>query len=151
MTDRPKADNRRILTDYSASMKRLLANGAYNGGPRPSEHSIGNTSFLSDNGGAIPPNVLTISNTRSGDAYTNFCKENGHPIHPARMPLDLARFFIRFLTEPGDFIFDPFAGSNTTGQVAEEEGRRWLSVEQSILGSVGRFPTGSTLFTPNIS
>src|SRR5690606_38203858 len=44
-TDRPKADNRRILKEYSASMKRLIETGRYNPGARPSEHNIGQTSF----------------------------------------------------------------------------------------------------------
>ncbi len=38
-------------------------------------------------------------------------------------------FFVQFLTDPGDLVMDPFAGSNTTGAVAEEHGRRWLAVE----------------------
>jgi DNA modification methylase len=45
------------------------------------------------------------------------------------MPAELAAFFIEFLTEPGDLVFDPFAGSNTTGYVAEKLGRRWVSIE----------------------
>src|SRR5207237_8842587 len=57
-TPTPKADNRRVLTAYSESMKRLLARGTYNGGNRPSGHQVGHESFLSNNGGAIPPNVL---------------------------------------------------------------------------------------------
>ena len=35
------------------------------------------------------------------------------------------------LTAPGDVVLDIFAGSNTTGQVAEAEGRRWLAFELS--------------------
>jgi len=55
----PKADNRQVLTRYSESMRKLLKRGTYNPGARPSEHHIGETSFLRDHGGAIPPNVLT--------------------------------------------------------------------------------------------
>lgn len=33
------------------------------------------------------------------------------------------------LTEPGDLVVDIFGGSNTTGQVAEAEGRRWMAFE----------------------
>jgi site-specific DNA-methyltransferase (cytosine-N4-specific) len=33
------------------------------------------------------------------------------------------------LTDPGDLVVDIFAGSNTTGMVAEAEGRRWLAFE----------------------
>ena len=45
------------------------------------------------------------------------------------MPEGLASFFIQFLTDPGDLVFDPFGGSNTTGFVAECLGRQWISVE----------------------
>ena len=33
------------------------------------------------------------------------------------------------LTEPGDLVVDIFGGSNTTGWVAEAEGRRWMVFE----------------------
>jgi site-specific DNA-methyltransferase (cytosine-N4-specific) len=49
--------------------------------------------------------------------------------HPARFPAQVPRFFIDFLTEPGDLVVDAFAGSNATGQVAEEAGRNWSSFE----------------------
>jgi site-specific DNA-methyltransferase (cytosine-N4-specific) len=45
------------------------------------------------------------------------------------MPSEVAEFFIKFLAEPGDIVFDPFAGSNTTGGVAEDLGRRWVACE----------------------
>jgi site-specific DNA-methyltransferase (cytosine-N4-specific) len=130
-SDRPKADNRRILQPYSAAMRQLLKRRKYSSGPRPSQHHIGAASFLVDHGGSIPPNVLTISNTKSNDRYQQYCRENGIVGHPARMPLDLASFFIKFLTEPGDLVLDPFAGSNTTGFAAETLKRRWISIEAS--------------------
>lgn len=141
-TARPKADNRKVLVGYSPSMKKLLSRQSYNAGRRPSEHKIGEVSFLTDNGGAIPPNVLTMSNTVSSDRYRAYCKEHGLKVHPARMPPDLAEFFIKFLTDPEDLVFDPFGGSNTSGAAAEELGRRWLAIEPRadyIEGSRGRF------------
>jgi hypothetical protein len=56
-TDRPHADNRQVLKEYSNSMKDLLAKQKYNTGKRPSQHNIGKTSFLKSNDGAIPSNV----------------------------------------------------------------------------------------------
>jgi site-specific DNA-methyltransferase (cytosine-N4-specific) len=141
-TSHPKANNRNVLEDYSKSMKRLLATGKYNHGHRPSEHKIGELSFLTDNNGAIPSNVLVASNTSSNDKYTRFCKENNVEIHPARMPLDIPDFFIKFLTDEGDVVMDPFSGSNSTGFSAERLGRRWHSIEcneQYLAGSKGRF------------
>jgi len=139
---KPKASNRRVLKPYSDSMKELLRRGTYNSGKRPSEHNISETAFLRNNGGAIPSNVLTYANTRSGDSYQNYCRKNKLGLHPARMPSELAKFFIKFLTVPGDVILDPFGGSNTTGAAAEELERFWISIEASkeyIKGSRGRF------------
>lgn len=141
-SDHPKADNRRVLKPYSKSMKQLLSSKKYNSGKRPSEHSIGKVSFLTDHGGAIPPNVLIMANTRATDAYQAYCREHGLVAHPARMQLDLPEFFIKFLSEPGDLVMDPFAGSNTTGAVAEQLGRKWISIEvqeKYITGSQGWF------------
>src|SRR6476469_2333036 len=82
---RPKADNRKVLIPYSPSMKKLLKRKSYNAGRRPSEHHIGKTSFLTDNGGAIPANVFEFSNTVSTDSYRAYCKANGLKHHPERM------------------------------------------------------------------
>lgn len=141
-TDRPKADNRRVLKEYSDSMQRLLKSQKYNPGKRPSEHNIGETSFLKNNSGAIPSNVITLSNTHPHTDYLNYCRTYNLMPHPARMPIGLPEFFIKFLTKPNDLVLDPFAGSNTTGAAAEQLGRRWLSIEPNedyIEGSKGRF------------
>lgn len=141
-TEKPKASNQRVLQEYSKAMKTLLKRGTYNAGKRPSEHDISATAFLRDNGGAIPSNVLTYANTQNGDAYQIYCRDNELPLHPARMPADLAKFFIKFLTVAGDIVLDPFGGSNTTGAAAEELERFWISIEASedyIKGSRGRF------------
>jgi DNA modification methylase len=140
---RPKANNRNVLREYSDSMRDLLRRQKYNSGTRPSEHKIGVESFLTNNGGAIPSNVITLSNTSANGSYVEYCREKKLTLHPARMPADLAKFFIKFLTETGDVVLDPFAGSNTTGAAAESLGRHWISIEadkQYIRGSRGRFP-----------
>lgn len=129
-TAEPQADNRRVLKPYSKSMRRLLRDG-YDTARRPSQHDIG-PHFQRDNGGAIPPNVLTVPNTRSNDDYIHRCKAAKLPIHPARFVPEVPDFFIRFLTEPGQLVLDPFAGSNVTGQMAEKLGRRWISIEINV-------------------
>ena len=144
---RPKADNRKVLKEYSKSMLQLLKSKKYNAGKRPSEHSIGETSFLKNNKGAIPSNVLTLANTRTNDDYQIYCRENNLPMHPARMQGALADFFINFLTDPGDLVLDPFAGSNTTGASAEHLKRKWLSIEPNedyVRASYGRFANGKS-------
>jgi site-specific DNA-methyltransferase (cytosine-N4-specific) len=140
-TKEPQADNRRVLRPYSSSMKRLLKDG-YEVARRPSQHDIG-PHFRRDNGGAIPPNVLTVPNTRSNEPYLVACRAAGIAPHPARFPRELPEFFIRFLTQPGQLVVDPFAGSNVTGHAADELGRSWLSVELNadyVDGSRLRFP-----------
>lgn len=151
--DYPKADNARVLRPYSESMQRLMERKSYNAGSRPSQHHISKDSFFKNHGGSIahnvlelepmdnkrkvrlpeafqlPENAMSFSNTSSNDHYHRSCKEKAIKPHPARMPVGLASFFIEFLTDPGDLVFDPFAGSNTTGYAAEQLGRRWISVE----------------------
>lgn len=140
-SQRPNADNRRVLKNYSPSMLRLLNSGKYNAGKRPSEHNIGEKSFLRNNNGAIPPNVLTFSNTVASDEYQEYCRKRRLRVHPSRMPTGLAEFFVKFLTAPRNLVLDPFAGSNTTGAVAERLKRRWISIEprqEYVIGSRGR-------------
>ncbi len=127
----PKANISNVLTEYSERMKKLLSDPAqfYSPATRPSGHEI-STNFAKDNGGAIPSNLLQIPNTDSNSQYLQGCKAIGAQRHPARFPEKLPQFFIRFLTDPGDIVLDIFAGSNTTGAVAEAEGRKWLAFEQ---------------------
>jgi site-specific DNA-methyltransferase (cytosine-N4-specific) len=142
LTERPKANNRSVLTEYSKAMRNLLKKGRYNHGARDSEHVIGEESFLKDNGGAIPGNVLSFSNTISGDSYRKYCREKQIKAHPAPMQSKLVEWFIQFLTDEGDLIMDPFGGSNMTGSVAEKMKRKWVTIEPHedyIAGSIGRF------------
>ena len=137
----PKASNRRVLKPYSDSMKKLLENG-YKAKLRPSGHDI-SENFSKDNQGAIPPNLLELANTDSNSAYLRECRKHDIKPYPARFPHGLPEFFIKFLTEPGDLVVDPFAGSNITGEVAERLGRHWLAFdlgEEYLEGSKFRFP-----------
>jgi site-specific DNA-methyltransferase (cytosine-N4-specific) len=108
---------------------------------RPSGHDIGK-GFGKDNGGAIPANLLSFPNSESNGQYLRGCKSLGLKGHPARFPAKLPEFFVKFLTDPGDLVVDIFAGSNTTGQVAESLDRRWLAFEldaEYVAASVFRF------------
>ena len=121
----PAADNSRVLAPYSDDMKRLIARG-YKAKRRPSGHNI-TTKFRNNRGGSIPANLLIRGNNESNSAYIRACAEMGVKVHPARFPPALPDFFIRLLTDEGDLVVDPFAGSNTTGRVAEDLQRRWMS------------------------
>ncbi len=142
----PKASNRRILSAYSDSMQSLLRNG-YSRTLRPSGHDI-SPHFQRDNGGAVPPNLLAIANTESNSRYQSYCRDHGLPIHPARFPALLPEYFIRMLTDQGDLVLDPFAGSCMTGAVAESLGRKWINVDlvqNYLLGARGRFTATPTV------
>lgn len=149
----PKASNLGVLKEYSEDMIRLNRNGV-RGTVRPSGHVIRHSFDKIAAGGSIPSNVtegdfedvpesmLKMGNNAANDAYTKRCKENGIKIHPARFPALLPKFFIKLLTAENDIVLDPFAGSNTTGAVAEGLRRRWLAgeaIEEYLRASTFRF------------
>src|SRR6185312_15303596 len=142
----PKASNSRVLKEYSPDMIRLSRRGVK---PmvRPSGHVIRDSFDKIGAGGAIPPNVvedglpeelglpvpeamLKFGNNAANDEYAKRSKELGLKMHPARFPAALPEFFIKLLTNEGDTVLDPFAGSNTTGVVAEGLRRRWIAMEE---------------------
>jgi site-specific DNA-methyltransferase (cytosine-N4-specific) len=151
-TPYPKASNLNVLKEYSEDMIRLNRNGV-RGTVRPSGHVIRTSFDKISAGGSIPPNVtesefdipesmMKMGNNAANDVYTKRCKEEGIKIHPARFPALLPKFFIKLLTDPGDLILDPFAGSLTAGAVAEGLERRWIageSVEEYLKAGVFRF------------
>jgi site-specific DNA-methyltransferase (cytosine-N4-specific) len=139
-TQWPKASNRRVLQPYSPSMVELLEKG-YKAKKRPSGHDI-SEKFSIDNGAAIPPNLIAIPNTESNSLYLRYCEEHGYKPHPARYPAELPEYFIRMLTDPGDVVVDPFAGSCVTGEVCERLNRSWCCVEllqEYCEAALGRF------------
>jgi site-specific DNA-methyltransferase (cytosine-N4-specific) len=147
----PKASNRRVLQPYSPSMRELLAKG-YKAMTRPSGHDISDK-FSVNNGAAIPPNLIAIPNTESNGAYLRYCQKHGIKPHPARFPPDLPEYFIRMLTDEGDAVFDPFAGSCVTGEVAERLQRAWVccdQIEDYLVGAVGRFLSAPSAKRPSL-
>lgn len=170
-TEWPKADNRRVLQSYSKDMLRLLQRG-YKAKQRPSGHNI-TAKFNRSHGGSIPPNLIKaegpvygqenapenliqMGNNDSNGYYLRACKQAGIKPHPARYPRALPEFFINLLTEEGDTILDPFAGSNVTGEAAEILGRKWISLEinkEYLDGSKFRFeaPTQWKAVEPEVS
>lgn len=129
----PKANVSNVLVPYSDRMKKLISapEKYYKPKERPSGHKISNN-FSSDNGGAIPSNLLQIPNSESNSLYLRRCKNLGIKGHPARFPEKLPEFFIKMLTDENDLVVDIFAGSNTTGAVCEKLNRNWISIENII-------------------
>ncbi|MCW5829413.1 MAG: site-specific DNA-methyltransferase [Deltaproteobacteria bacterium] len=141
----PKANNKNVLKPYSPDMERLMERG-YKAKLRPSGHNITNK-FDTRHEGSIPSNLLEHGNNDSNGFYLKACREAGLKVHPARFPPALPNFFIKLLTNPSDLVLDPFAGSNTTGAVAEKLGRRWIAFElneEYLKGSRFRFEPNKT-------
>lgn len=152
-TPRPYSDNRTVLQPYSDVHRRQMARYAdMERKFRPSGHDV-SCQIYRDNGGSIPGNVIRCAYAADDMAYVRRCKELGLAPHPARFPVALPDFLIRFLSRPGDLVLDFFSGSATTGQAAERLGRRWLAIEKSfayIKTSLVRFDSVSCnpLFVP---
>lgn len=127
------ADNRRCLVEHTAEHRRFVETGGvhryarYAGG----SHTVDEGSYSAVTAGAIARNVLTIVH-RDPDQQParDFAAVNGLPLHPALMPVKLAEHFVRFLSEVGDLVVDPFGGWATTGRGAELHGRRWMVTER---------------------
>ncbi len=149
----PKANNRRVLQPYTPRMQKNIAEGGErHGSKRPSGHGDALVQFARDNGGSIRSNLISAPNAVSNDSYMRQCRAAGLPIHPARFPEAVPSMFIQLLTEPGDTVYDPFAGSNTVGYLCERLGRQWITSERALTyinGSKFRFPP-ETLSEPHI-
>lgn len=50
--------------------------------------------------------------------------------HPTVKPLALMRWLVKLVTQPGDLVLDPFAGSGTTGMACVLEGREFIGIER---------------------
>ena len=102
-TNSPKSNIKNVLVPYSSRMKNLIERPQdfvkQEGTVRPSGHVMGMKSWAKNNGGAIPSNLLQISNSESNSQYLRYCKIIGIKGHPARFPLKLPEFFIKMLTD----------------------------------------------------
>jgi site-specific DNA-methyltransferase (adenine-specific) len=69
--------------------------------------------------------------------------------YPTQKPVGILRRIIQASSKPGDLVLDFFAGSGTTGFVANELGRKFILVDQnpeSIAVIKNRLPKGSFQF-----
>ena len=151
----PYANVRELLRPYSDTHTARLRAGKVSPQGKPSapdSHSRGSSRFI-DCGGAIPHSILTIANSNASDAYLQSCREFGIEPNGARMPPELASQIIKLTTREGDVVYDPMAGSNVVGFMAEKLGRRWLASDRSLTymaGSAGRFHPGSVAFNESV-
>jgi site-specific DNA-methyltransferase (adenine-specific) len=52
--------------------------------------------------------------------------------HPTVKPVELMRWLVRLVNEPGALILDPFAGSGTTGVACQLEGIPFVLIEREL-------------------
>lgn len=148
LTNSPKhwrADNRRVLQEHTerhlnymhaggATTSASYGDGAYRRRPG---------AFGAVTKGKIPRNVLEIAHRCSyNQMLRREAQAQGLPMHGATMPLKLARFFVDYLTEPGDMVVDLFGGWLKTAKAAQDAKRRWLATElhaELLLGAANGF------------
>ena len=67
----------------------------------------------------VVPNTITFS----GGSTKN-------KIHPTQKPIEVLRYFIELCSNENDTVFDPFAGSGSTGLAAKESNRQFVLIER---------------------
>lgn len=129
---RVRSDNRRVLEPHTDRHLRMMQAG---GAGRTATYGDGAYKIRPESygritEGKIPRNVIqrghACNDTRT---YREHAATLGLPAHGAMQPTLIPDFFIRFLTEPGDLVVDPFGGTARTGLAAERLGRHWLVTE----------------------
>ena len=77
--------------------------------------------------------TMTTNNTKYKDNIFEYCvgKKQGTQTHPAPFPEELANDHIISWSNEGDIIYDPFAGSGTTGKMAILNKRKCIMSEIS--------------------
>lgn len=129
--------------EYAKRSAAQLANDKQRGKEvRPSGYDINPDAFARRNTGPMPGNLIIAGGASGSDAYSKRCRESGIEAHPARYPEELPRRIICLTTEPGHVVYDPMSGSNTTGKVAMELGRKFIASEPMlsyVMGSSLRF------------
>jgi adenine-specific DNA-methyltransferase len=101
----------------------------------PDETGIRRRTYLADRKG-LPPSTLWSALDVTG--HNRQAKYEQRKLFPDRSKEDwfatpkperLIRRVLEIATNPGDLVLDSFAGSGTTGAVAQKMGRRWIMVE----------------------
>ena len=100
------------------SMARLIRAGRI----VPRANSLGYLRFFEDYGAVVLSNTWTD---------TQIAGRPGDKIYVVQtLPKVIARC-IHMSTDPGDLVLDPTCGSGTTATVAEQWGRRWITIDTS--------------------
>ncbi|MGY4727146.1 site-specific DNA-methyltransferase [Burkholderia pyrrocinia] len=65
-----------------------------------------------------------------GNLWDGFLGQND-PVYVVQTNVEIVRRCILMTTDPGDLVLDPTCGSGTTAFVAEQWGRRWITIDTS--------------------
>ncbi|GAB4355043.1 MAG: site-specific DNA-methyltransferase [Gammaproteobacteria bacterium] len=101
-----------------AGMQRLLLAGRL----YPSKNSLGYIRRLNDFSAAAFHHIWTDTLISGSALEKNYVVET--------LPLVIQRCML-MTTDPGDLVVDPTCGSGTTAYVAEQWGRRWITIDTS--------------------
>lgn len=87
--------------------------------------------FLSDvKQGIVPQTIWPYEEVgHTQDAKKEIVALFGEDVFGTPKPERLLHRILHIATNPGDLVLDSFAGSGTTGAVAQKMGRRWIMVE----------------------
>lgn len=127
-----RSDNRRVLQPHSEKHLKLIAAGGEtrNATFGDGANKVRAGSFGNATAGKIPRNVIQAGHRCSRQTPArDAARRAGLPVHGAAMPFAVADFLVKFLTEPGNLVVEPFAGYFTTPEAAEENGCRWLATD----------------------
>lgn len=141
-----RSNNQRVLYRHSDEHHSFVSAG---GVKKAAVHSDGAHrkklgAYSTETKGRIARNVQSFAmcSLDKNKEYKAFCSQYNLPTHGASMPINVASFFIEFLTEEQDLVVDPFGGRLKTAMAAENLNRRWLSTEripEYVLGAAGGF------------
>ncbi|MFZ4126317.1 MAG: DNA methyltransferase, partial [Rickettsiales bacterium] len=87
--------------------------------------------YLADQEGRVPETIWfanDVGTTREASSEVRQFVEDDETFDTPK-PERLIQRILTLATNPGDLVLDSFAGSGTTGAVAQKMGRRWIMVE----------------------
>ena len=117
-TDDPWNKNSHWKANYPAGMKRLAKAGRLH----TAENSIRFVRYHADFELAVHGNIWTDTSTG------NFTDDKTYVVQTNSKVIERC---ILMTTDPGDLVLDPTCGSGTAAYVAEQWGRRWITIDTS--------------------
>ena len=114
----PWDKNSHWKANYPAGMERLARAGRIH----EAENSIQYVRYHTDFDAAVHGNIWTDTGTG------NFTDNKTYVVQTNSKVIERC---ILMTTDPGDLVLDPTCGSGTTSYVAEQWGRRWITIDTS--------------------